>query len=980
MKITQHLSTVFGSIVGTCALILAANSTLAANYTTTTTQAGGQNWTAAIWDVGDGNLVSPAAGHTYECAENGTPFGNSLANTRIRNPASAGVQTFPGDSLTLNANTEIRAKSAGAILNFPGTNGNPGLILNGGVLNAGDDTVFTITGIIKVAAKSYLVPADNGGGAIKPLRGFNISGQLTGNGTLVIYQAGTNVAQEISGTSNKFTGNLLVKAGWLKGSGYSSLGSGNITMDPLADVGADSSVTPAEGPAILELGYDIASPGTLTLANGGMMNLHQNCTFQAVVIEGTTLSKGPHPYAELAATFPYNFLPGGSGGITVGIAAPHFTTTVTQSSGQNWTGTIWAPGLVAPAAGATYECLSNGVPFGNNLANTRIRNPASAGVQTFPGDSLTLNANTEIRAKSVGAILNFPGVGGLPGLILRGGVLNAGDDTVFGLTGVVQIASTSYIVPADNGSGAIKPLRGFNISGQLTGNGTLVIYQAGTNVAQEISGISNTFTGDIQVKAGWLKGSGLNSLGSGNLLIDPKLPLTVDPSVTNLAQGPAWLEIGYDLQSSGKLTLQNGGQMILHQNCTFGKVSIEGVTLLKGTHTYAELAATFPASFAPGGSGSITALAGPVHLTTKVTQAGGTDWNATIWDPGDGSAAVSPISGNTYETLDNGTPFGSAVNNTRIRNPTAAGIQSFPGDVLTLNTNTEIRCKGAGAAILNFPGVAGKPGLVLNGGVLNAGDDAIFVITGKVQVAASSFIVPGDNGGGNVMPARGINIAGQLSGNGALVFWQAGTNVAQEISGSQNTYSGDLKVKAGWLKGSGANSLGTGNITIDPLLPLDVDPSVTPVEGPAQLEVMYDIATPGTLTLSNGGMMVLHQNCRFSAVRIEGTALSNGTHPYSELVASFPNNFAPDGSGSITVGAIVKTPPQLAQAGFVGTDFQAAFSSSAGTQYEVQYKDNLTAPAWTTLTTIAGDGSAKTFTDSAVKTKTNSRFYRVVIQ
>src|SRR4051794_10299379 len=105
--------------------------------------------------------------------------------------------------------------------------------------------------------------------------------------------------------------------------------------------------------------------------------------------------------------------------------AANFTTVISQPGGQNWTGTIWDPGPTAPAAGNTYECIDNGTPFGNGLANTRIRNPASAGVQTFPGDSLTLNTNTEIRAKASGAILNFPGVGGKPGLILNGGVLNA---------------------------------------------------------------------------------------------------------------------------------------------------------------------------------------------------------------------------------------------------------------------------------------------------------------------------------------------------------------------------------------------------------------------------------------------------------------------------------------------------------------------------------------------------------------------------
>jgi hypothetical protein len=206
-----------------------------------------------------------------------------------------------------------------------------------------------------------------------------------------------------------------------------------------------------------------------------------------------------------------------------------FHNDIVQPGGQNWTGVIWEPGPVAPLAGNTYELLENGTPFGNALGNTRIRNPATAGIQTFPGDSLTINTNTEIRAKQAGAILNFPGVNGNPGLILKGGVLNAGDDTVFEITGKIQVTATSYIVPGDNGGGAVRPARGFKISGQLTGNGTLVIYQAGIQVAQEFSGAQNTFSGDIILKSGWLRGSGLNSLGTGN---------TVDRSETLFPGAP----------------------------------------------------------------------------------------------------------------------------------------------------------------------------------------------------------------------------------------------------------------------------------------------------------------------------------------------------------------------------------------------------------------------------------------------------------
>ena len=115
-------------------------------------------------------------------------------------------------------------------------------------------------------------------------------------------------------------------------------------------------------------------------------------------------------------------------------------------------------------AGNTYRLLFNNTAFGNNQGNTRIRNPAAAGVQTFPGDSLTMDANTEIRPKAVGAILNFPGVGGNPGLILNGGVLGAGDTTVFEWREASAWQRNWIIAPGDNGAGAIVNGRGAKLT------------------------------------------------------------------------------------------------------------------------------------------------------------------------------------------------------------------------------------------------------------------------------------------------------------------------------------------------------------------------------------------------------------------------------------------------------------------------------------------------------------------------------------
>ncbi|HEY5914251.1 MAG TPA: immunoglobulin domain-containing protein, partial [Verrucomicrobiae bacterium] len=343
--------------LGFCVCSLIPSSSGAASLTTTNVQAGGANWTAAIWKTnGAGTAVGPPVpGNTYQCIPNGTPFGNGTSNTRIRNPALAGLQTFSGDSLTLNTNTELRMKAAGAVLNFPGVGGNAGLILNGGVLNAGDDTVFTVTGKIQVASQSYLSAGDNGGGNAKPLRGVDLAGQLSGNGTLVYMQASNTVAQRVSGVSNPFKGEWIIKAGWLLASGFESLGTNSVTVDPGFALPADFTVVDVAGPAVFEPGYDLNSAGVLTLANGGVMILHQNCIFSAVRIEGVSLSQGTHPYAELAANYPNSFAAGGSGSLRVqpyGPAPPTAPAIVQQPPAFITLNAGSATQLVATASGS----------------------------------------------------------------------------------------------------------------------------------------------------------------------------------------------------------------------------------------------------------------------------------------------------------------------------------------------------------------------------------------------------------------------------------------------------------------------------------------------------------------------------------------------------------------------------------------------------------------------------------------------------
>jgi len=276
-------------------------------------------------------------------------------------------------------------------------------------------------------------------------------------------------------------------------------------------------------------------------------------------------------------------------------------------------------------------------------------------------------------------------------------------------------------------------------------------------------------------------------------------------------------------------------------------------------------------------------------------------WTGNYWqDNGTGALTGPPTQANTYELISNGATL--IGNCTTTRDPAVNGsTQVFPGDSLQLDLNTKLLMKGPGTT-LSFPGPgAGAPGLILNGGMLQTGDDGPFWIAGIINVVAQSYLSPGASG--VLTPLRSMNLSGQLIGSANLVLLSATNNYPQEISGNNNSFSGQWIIQNGWLLGSGNQSLGTNTITVDPNWPI---PSAigTPYlsgPGPALLDVSYPLNSAGTLILTNGGRFALHQNVCFAGVLINGTPLSAGTHYYADLLAAYPANFTAGGWGTLTV-------------------------------------------------------------------------------
>jgi len=287
------------SAVAAGALALSAVPSRAAVITLVSDDASGEDWsTGTHWSDG----LPAAAGNDY--------FVGSGAGKIIRSTNNGTAAVFPGDSLELDATGLFRLKSA--------TGGSVSLTLlklNGGALHNGNaSNTTTVSGAINVLSASTLDLSSEGSNLVNNgadvTRFLTIAATLSGSGLLNVGNGGTaptaatfatlgNV--NVTSTNNTFSGGWNVQSGILHGQSSGSLGTGNITVG--ASGGFDTD-------------YNVSLP-TKSFSLSGLMQLDQNDTFGNVSINGTPLAAGTYNFAQLSTAFPTNFVPGGTGSITV---------------------------------------------------------------------------------------------------------------------------------------------------------------------------------------------------------------------------------------------------------------------------------------------------------------------------------------------------------------------------------------------------------------------------------------------------------------------------------------------------------------------------------------------------------------------------------------------------------------------------------------------------------------------------------------
>jgi hypothetical protein len=282
-------------------------------------------------------------------------------------------------------------------------------------------------------------------------------------------------------------------------------------------------------------------------------------------------------------------------------------TPVVQPTGDDWNSpNDWSDGNPASTSSFSNPHSSYEVVVGS-----RLRTPAGVN-NIFPGDQLTVDGSGIFENNTLNAVgeLRFknssnPATNYFTKLVLSGGQLDLGDPVSFVLQGELNVRSNSTIYIDNSGANRI-----LQVGSQLTGSGNLLWHQfngaLGANDLQ-ISGTSNTFTGQWVVDQGALVGVGTNSLGTNSIIV----------GTSGLT---AAVETLYDINNTnGNLILGANGEVFLHQNDTFKTVLINGIPLAARTYLFATLNSTYPGFFPSSwslqngssvnaGSGSITVL------------------------------------------------------------------------------------------------------------------------------------------------------------------------------------------------------------------------------------------------------------------------------------------------------------------------------------------------------------------------------------
>ncbi len=628
-------------------------------------------------------------------------------------------------------------------------------------------------------------------------------------------------------------------------------------------------------------------------------------------------------------------------------SAELFFLAVNQSGSGDWTQPIWTnattPIPVAATSGNDYLAGTLAGVFG---AVRTINTPSTP--QSFAGDHLILTNGGVLWLKNAGAactaniILDggqiiFHGSGGQGAQL--GGTLqvNLNDNTLGGPGGTTGAAF--YNLGQDQGNAADK--RNILLQANVSGNGNLVVNMgvitSGSLNTVQISGTNTAFTGNWTNNQGTLEiaSGSVNPLGSGAVIMNSVSSAFLSFNTTNN------LALTNSIGGAGNVIKLNSNPVTLNGNLSYtGTTAISNGVLQIGAS--ASMTDSTVITLAGGSATLDVSAGGGLVLNTLNNQ--NMNCNGTVI-------------GNLTAATENTLAFNLTPGTNDILNITGTmTLNGAPSLTLTLSgfkpagtyrlINYSGTIQGGGSLTLVPPAgssqsfvldvaTPGQVNVIVSGVVQNltwvgdgsqnnwdtttanwSGGTGIFSTGDNVTFNDSGSESPGINFVANVAPSSiivsntakqytfgvlaaptqpGIVTAGGLTKKGAneLVFATTGHN----ISGPIDIQAGTLTIGAG----ASAGSLGTGSITNNGLLKVNMSGSAVAFNAP--------ISGSGALEITGGGATV--------------TIGGNGHNSYTGLTTIDDgcqlNIATSDALGTTASGTVVLANGRLGVASSVGT-------------------------------------------------------------
>jgi PKD repeat protein len=242
------------------------------------------------------------------------------------------------------------------------------------------------------------------------------------------------------------------------------------------------------------------------------------------------------------------------------------------------------------------------------------------------------------------------------------------------------------------------------------------------------------------------------------------------------------------------------------------------------------------------------------------------------------------------------------------------------------------------------------------------------VVTGS-SASGTEYFDPGPDPGG---PGYSNHISAFITSDITVnsVTFSNPTNITLNVSVANDAAPGPRSIMVTNPDKQITNSA-SGILTIVAAPPF-VDFTAAPVSGFAPLTVSFTNLTTGATDYA----WDLGDGSSSTNANPINTYTNAGNYTVS-LVA-----IGPGGTNSITRTNFVTVtnlaPPVIAITGNDATNFMFSFSTVTGKTYVVQFKDLLTDPDWQTLSSVPGDGTLQTVTNSLAASP--QRFYRLNVQ